>query len=328
MNRRTFIKSAGAAGAAMAIGSEWNASADEPKKYGPIPKRKFGRHDEQVSCIAMGGHTIALASSVEEATRIAHEAIDSGLTFFDCAWEYHSGRAEEWLGKCLAGKRDKVFLETKDCSHGKGGDVSMKHLEDSLRRLQTDHLDLWFIHSISNEQEIERAFAPGGAVEAVAEAKKQGKVRYIGFTGHTSPDLHLKMLSHNFPFDAVLMPLSAFAPKSHDFEDRVLPELKKQTIAPLGMKSMGGQAVAVKDGILTAEEALRYCLGLDITAQIVGMATIEQLRGHMNTACNLKPMTPEERVAIRERTAPKVDPKRHTIYSSLDHRDGEPSRIA
>jgi predicted aldo/keto reductase-like oxidoreductase len=319
MNRREFIKDIGTAGAALSLAGNLRA---ETGAAAPIPKRKLGRHDEQVSCIAIGGHTLAVASTVEEATRIAHEAIDNGMTFFDNAWEYHKGRAEEWMGKCLEGKRDKVFLETKDCSHGKDGSVSMQHLEESLRRLKTDHLDLWFIHQIQTEQEIERAFAPGGAVEAVVEARKQGKVRYIGFTGHGSADLHLKMLSHKFPFDAVLMPLSAFAPKSFDFEDRVLPELIKQNIAPLGMKCMGGHGVAIKDGLVTAEECVRYCLGLDITAQVIGINTIDQLRGHMNTARNTKPMTKEERVAIRARTAPKVDPKRHTYYSWSGHRDG------
>ena len=319
MNRREFIRDVGAAGAALSLAGSLRA---ETETISQVPKRRFGRHDERVSCIAMGGHTLAVAGSVEEATRITHEAIDNGVTFFDNAWEYHGGRAEAWMGKCLDGKRDKVFLETKDCSHGKGGDVSMKHLEESLRRLKTDHLDLWFIHQIASEQEIERAFAPGGAVEAIVEARKQGKVRYIGFTGHDSPDLHLKMLSHKFPFDAVLMPLSAFAPKSFDFEDRVLPELIKQNIAPLGMKCMGGAGVAIKDGLVTAEECVRYVLGLDITAQVVGINTIEQLRGHVNTARNLKPMTKEERVAIRARTAMKVDPKRHTYYSWHGHRDG------
>lgn len=319
MNRRDFIKDIGAAGAALSIAGNLRA---EPAADAPVPKRKFGRHDEQVSCIAIGGHTLAVAKTIDEAKRIAHEAIDQGVTFFDNAWEYHKGRAEEWMGVCLEGKRDKVFLETKDCSHGKGKDVSMQHLEESLRRLKTDHLDLWFIHQIASEQEIEHAFGPGGAVEAVVEARKQGKVRYIGFTGHNSAELHLKILSYKFPFDAVLMPLSAFAPKSHLFEDQVLPELLKQKIAPLGMKCMGGAGVPIRDGLLTAEEAVRYCLGLDITAQVIGINTIEQLRGHVNTARNLKPMTKEERVAIRERTATKVDPKRHTYYSWSGHRDG------
>lgn len=319
MNRRDFIKDIGAAGAALSIAGNLRA---EDGAVAPVPKRKFGRHDEEVSCIAIGGHTLAVAKTIDEAKRIAHEAIDHGVTFFDNAWEYHKGRAEEWMGVCLEGKRDKVFLETKDCSHGKGKDVSMQHLEESLRRLKTDHLDLWFIHQIASEQEIEHAFGPGGAIEAVVEARKQGKVRYIGFTGHNSAELHMKMLSYKFPFDAVLMPLSAFAPKSFLFEDNVLPELIKQKIAPLGMKCMGGHGVAIREGLLTAEEAVRYCLGLEITSQVIGINTIEQLRGHVNTARTLKPMTKEERVAIRERTATKVDPKRHTYYSWSGHRDG------
>lgn len=320
MNRREFIRDLGAAGAALAVAGA--AHAETPTKSKLIPKRRLGRHQEEVSCLALGGHTLGTAKDLGEAIRIAHEAIDLGLTFFDNAWEYHDGRSEEWMGRALEGKRDQVFLMTKVCTHGKGRDAAMKILEESLRRLRTDHLDLWMIHQLENEKEIESAFNPGGVIEALEEARKQGKIRYTGFTGHRSADIHLKMLERKYAFDAVIMPLSAFAENAHQFADRVIPELRKQGIAPLGIKSLGGAGKVIKDGLLTAEEAIRYVLGLDITAQIVGINTIEQLRGHVATARDLKPMTADERTALRKRVTKVARAERHAPYQLASYRDG------
>jgi uncharacterized protein len=319
MNRRDFIRELGAAGAALAWGG---AARAETPALKPVPKRRLGRHAEEVSCIALGGHTLGTAKDVDEAIRIAHEAIDLGLTFFDNAWEYNEGRSEEWMGRAIEDRRDKIFLMTKVCTHGKGRDAAMKILEESLKRLRTDRLDLWMIHQLENEQEIESAFGPGGVIEALEEARRQGKIRYTGFTGHRSADIHLKMLERNYAFDAVIMPLSAFAPNSHQFEDRVLPELKKQGIAPLGIKSLGGKGKVIEDGLLTAEEAVRYVLGLDIAAQIVGINTLEQLRGHVATARDLKPLSADQRAALRKRVTQVARAGRHAPYQLAGYRDG------
>jgi aryl-alcohol dehydrogenase-like predicted oxidoreductase len=179
--------------------------------------------DVQVSALGVGGHHLGEFKEVEGAIRLVHEAIDAGITFFDNAWEYHDGRSEEWMGQALKGKRDKVFLMTKVCTHGRDKKVAMQQLEQSLQRLQTDHLDLWQIHEVVYYNDPERHFAKGGVVEALDEAKKQGKVRYVGFTGHKHPDIHLKMLAHEYPFDSAQMPLNAFDASYRSFAHHVLP---------------------------------------------------------------------------------------------------------
>ena len=163
---------------------------------GGVPTRKFGRYDERVSVLGFGGHTLGLAKDIPEATRIAHEAVECGVTFFDNAWCYHGGRAEEWMGQALQGIRDKAFVMTKCCTHHKplpegGKEGAMKYLEDSLRRLKTDRVDLWMLHQVEKPEEVDKFYGPGGAAEAFDLAKKQGKVRYLGFTGHTLSLIHI-----------------------------------------------------------------------------------------------------------------------------------------
>ena len=221
----------GAAGAALCLKPSLFARESAAFRR-TVPKRKFGRHDEMVSSMALGGHALGTAPSVEEATRIAHAAIDMGITFFDNSWDYHNGRAEEWMGAAIKGKRDQLFLMTKVHTHGQGKDVADKMLDDSLRRLGTDHLDLWQIHAIRTQAEIDSAFAPGGVIEALDEAKKQGKVRYVGFTGHLDPHLHAKMLEHRYPFDSVQMPLSAFDGSNQGFQKSCSPSCASRASLP------------------------------------------------------------------------------------------------
>ncbi len=314
-NRRTFLKTMGLAGAGLALA---RAALAEPGEL-RVPKRKLGRHDEMVSSLGLGGHTLALAKTVEAATRIAHEAIDHGVTFFDNCWEYHNGRGEEWMGQALAGKRDQVFLMTKVCTHLPGQQTKEKALamlEQSLTRLKTDHLDLWQIHQVGSAAEVDAIFGPGGAIEAVEQARKQGKIRYCGFTGHLNPETHLRVLAHHYPFDAVQMPLSVFDAHAEGFQQRVLPELLKQGIAPLAMKSLGGNAGSVKDGVVTAEEALRYTLSLPITTLISGIDSLAWLRQNAGVAANFKPYAAEEKAALERRGADKkhYEPYRHWAY--------------
>jgi aryl-alcohol dehydrogenase-like predicted oxidoreductase len=259
LGRRTFIKGVGAVAAGAFLEGPLTAATNAVNAVaaaGSVPRKKFARSQEMISIIGIGGHTLATAGSEAESIRIAHEAIDRGVNFMDNAWEYHDGRAEEVMGKALKGKRDQVFLMTKMCTHGRGKDVGLTRLEDSLRRLQTDHLDLWMIHQLDTQHEVDAAFAPGGSVEALEDARKQGKIRYVGFTGHASPQVHLAMLKHDYPFDGVLVTMNAFnALHSTGFRTEVLPELNKRNIAALGFKSLGGNAQAVRDGRLTAEQA-------------------------------------------------------------------------
>jgi uncharacterized protein len=175
-----------------------------------IPRRPFGNTGVEVSCIGVGGSHLGDVKDPNEAVRNVHEAIDAGITFFDNAWEYHDGKSEEILGRALVGRRDRAFLMTKVCTHGRDATVAMQQLEESLTRLGTDHLDLWQIHECVYDDDPELIFAKGGVVEALSLAKRQGKVRFVGFTGHKDPSIHLKMLSHGYPFDSVQMPLNCF----------------------------------------------------------------------------------------------------------------------
>jgi aryl-alcohol dehydrogenase-like predicted oxidoreductase len=236
-----------------------------------IPLRKFGSHDVQISALGLGGHHLGDATDQKEAERIVHAAIDAGVTFFDNCWEYHRGKSEAWMGAALQGYRNRVFVMTKVCTHGREGALATQMLEQSLRRLQTDHLDLWQAHGIVFENDPELFMRTGGAAEAMLKAKKEGKVRFLGFTGHKAPEIHLKMLATGFPFDAVQMPLNAFDAHFHSFEQQVLPELQKRGIAPLGMKPINGHGDPVVKGVLTAEELLRYAMSLPVATTITGM---------------------------------------------------------
>src|SRR5918992_2470672 len=167
----------------------------------PVATRPLGHTGADVSIIGLGGYHLGAVDTQAAAVRIIHEAIDAGVTLMDNAWEYHDGESEKRMGKALAkGKRERVFLMTKVCTHGRDARAAMRQLEQSLRRLKTDHLDLWQIHEVVYENDPERHFAPGGAVEALEQAKREGKVRFVGFTGHKHPDIHLRMLSRGFPF--------------------------------------------------------------------------------------------------------------------------------
>ena len=221
-----------------------------------IPTRLFGRTRVQVSALGFGGHHLGDAADESVAVRLVRDAVGGGVTFFDNCWEYHRGKSEAWMGKGLKGIRDRVFLMTKVCTHGRDKELALRMLDESLHRLQTDHLDLWQIHGVAFDNDPDFFVRKGGAAEALEEAKKQGKVKFVGFTGHKHPDIHLKMLATGFPFDAVQMPLNAFDANFHSFEQKVLPELNRRGIAALGMKPLNGHGDAIKQGAISAEEAL------------------------------------------------------------------------
>ncbi len=281
---------------------------------GEIPRRPLGKTGVHVSALGFGGHHVGDIKSVDETIRLVGEAIDAGVTFFDNAWEYYNGRAEDWLGRALKGKRDKVFLMTKVCTHGRGADLAMKMLEESLRRLQTDRLDLWQVHAVSFDNDPEWAYRKGGVLEALDKAKKQGKVRFVGFTGHKSPDLHLQMIRLGYPFDTVQMPLNPFDFHFHSFEKQVLPEANKRGIAVLGMKSMGGTAASIKKGLVKAEELLRYAMSLPVATTISGIDSAAVLKQNLAVARGFKPMTADEMKALRDRCANDAGDGRYELY--------------
>jgi aryl-alcohol dehydrogenase-like predicted oxidoreductase len=265
-----------------------------------VPRRPLGRTGLEVSCMGLGGYHLGTIQDQQMVDRVVNEAIDSGINFFDNAWEYHDGRSEEVLGQALAGKRDKVIVMTKVCTHGRKKDVAMQQLEQSLRRLRTDHLDVWQIHEVVYWNDPDLIFAPDGAAEALADAKKQGKVRFVGFTGHKDPRIHLKMLSHKFPFDTVQMPLNCFDATYRSFEQQVLPELNRQGIAPLGMKSFGGSGEMLRKGAITPAEALSYAMSLPVAVTISGVDTLEVLHQNLSVACGFKPLEASAMQALRD----------------------------
>ncbi|MBL8187776.1 MAG: aldo/keto reductase, partial [Acidobacteria bacterium] len=256
-----------------------------------IPLRPLGRTGVDVTAIGLGGYHLGIMNDDEEAVRLVHEAIDAGITFMDNAWEYHDGRSEELMGRAIADRRQEVFLMSKVCTHGRDRQEAMRQLEDSLRRLKTDYLDLWQIHEVVYENDPELHFAPGGVIEALEQAKQEGKVRFIGFTGHKSAEIHLKMLAYEYPFDACQMPLNALDGTFRSFEQKVLPELERQGIAAIGMKSMGGSGAMVKAGVLTAAEALRYAMSLPVATTISGFLSSATLQQNLAVARNFQPMT-------------------------------------
>ncbi|MGD0988544.1 MAG: aldo/keto reductase [Candidatus Sulfotelmatobacter sp.] len=291
-----------------------------------IPRRPFGKTGEQISIIGLGGYHLGSVQSADLAVRLVQEAVDAGITFFDNAWEYNDHRSEEWMGLGLQGRRDKVFLMSKACTHGRDKNVAMQQLEESLKRLGTDHLDLWQIHEVIYENDPDLHFAKGGVVEALDEAKKQGKVRFVGFTGHKKPEIHLKMLAHDYPFDSVQMPLNCFDATYRSFEQRVLPELQRRGIAALGMKSLGGDGQPVQYGVVRAEEALRYAMSLPVATTICGIDSLDVLHQNVGIARGFKPMSPQEMQALRERCRPSAGDGHHELFKTTKKYDGKVGR--
>ena len=290
-----------------------------------IPRRPFGRHSDMVSALGLGGFHVGKIKTEAEATKLIHEAIDSGVTFLDNAWEYHDGKSEIRMGKAIKDRRQRVFLMTKVCTHGRDARTAMRQLEQSLKRLKTDYLDLWQIHECAYYNDPERHFAKGGVIEALELAKRQGKVRYVGFTGHKDPDIHLEMLSYRFPFDSCQLPLNGFDATFRSFEQMVLPELKKQGIAPLGMKSLGaGQAI--KNKAVTPSDALRYAMSLPVTTTISGMDSLRVLRQNLKVARGFRPLTQPEMQAYRRRLADRAADGRFELYKTTAQHDGVEGR--
>ena len=307
LDRRHFVK--GMAGAAMATvvgGNLLGQTVTDEKgslksEEGLVPSKLLGKTGVRVSALGVGGFHLGTAKDQNEATEIVSAALDAGVNFFDNAWEYHEGESENRLGKALQGKRDRVVLMTKVCTHGRGRDVAMRMLEESLRRLKTDHLDIWQIHEVVYWNDPDLIFAPGGAAEALVEAKRQGKVRFVGFTGHKDPAIHLKMLAHDFPFDTIQMPLNCFDATFRSFETQVLPEANRRGIAVLGMKSLGGSGEMVTSGTITPEEGLRYAMSLPVATTISGMESVIVAEQNLKIARNFQPMTADEMDALRDR---------------------------
>jgi aryl-alcohol dehydrogenase-like predicted oxidoreductase len=292
----------------------------------PIPTRPLGATGVMVSALGLGGHAIGKIGNKRDAIRVVHAAIDAGVTFMDNAWEYHDGRSEEVMGEALADRREQVFLMTKVCTHGRGKREALRQLEQSLRRLKTDYLDLWQIHECVYDNDPERHAEAGGVFEALDQARQQGTVRFVGFTGHKRPEIHLEMLATNFPFDTCQLPLNCFDASFRSFERNVLPVLLARGIAPLGMKSLGGDARQVTQRVIIAEEGIRYAMSLPVSTVISGIDSLNVLRRNVRIATGFRPMTRRQMEALRRRVADHAADGRYELYKTTAMHEGEVGR--
>ncbi len=270
-----------------------------------MPYRTLGRSGEKVSLIGLGGFHIGVPKDEQEGIRIIRTAIDNGINFMDNCWDYHDGLSEVRMGKALRdGYRQKVFLMTK--TDGQVKDVYNKQLDECLQRLQTDVIDLVQFHEVIRPGDPDRIFGAGGAFEAAMAAKKAGKIRYIGFTGHKDPDIHLKMLNtgfaHSFTFDAVQMPLNILDAHYHSFAKKVVPVLVEKGIGVLGMKPLA-EGIILKTNTATAIECLHYAMNLPTSVVINGCESMERLNQALEAARTFRPLTETEVAGLLAKTA-------------------------
>ena len=291
-----------------------------------IPLRPLGATGVMVSALGLGGYHLGKMKAEREVVRLVHAAIDAGITFMDNAWEYHEGRSETLMGKAIADRREHVFLMTKVCTHGRGKRDAMRQLEQSLRRLKTDVLDLWQIHECVYDNDPERHFARGGVVEALDDAKRQGKVRFVGFTGHKHPDIHLAMLARDYVFDTCQLPLNCFDASFRSFEHQVLPVLVNRGIAALGMKSLSGDGRQIKKRVVTAQEALRYAMSLPVATTISGIDSMRVLRQNVAVAAGFKPMSARQMETLRRRVQDEAADGRFELYKTSAAHEGPVGR--
>jgi predicted aldo/keto reductase-like oxidoreductase len=320
VERREFIQGLAATGIMGVVPSQ--ASLTMTTKQG-IPYRTLGRTGELVSVIGLGGFHIGMNMSDSESMQLIRSAIDRGINFMDNSWDYNNGASEMRMGKALGdGYRQKVFLMTK--LDGRTKEEAARQLDESLRRLQVDHVDLIQHHEVIRFEDPDRIFAKGGAHEAVTEAKKAGKVRYIGFTGHKDPHIHLYMLEvaarHGFHFDTVQMPLNVMDAHFRSFEHLVLPELVKQQIGVLGMKSMGDRII-LKSGAATPIECLHYAMNLPTSVVITGIDQPQILDQAIEAAKSFKPLSASAVEALLAKTKDAAADGKFELFKTSQHFD-------
>jgi aryl-alcohol dehydrogenase-like predicted oxidoreductase len=341
--RRDFLKAGGSvAGVGAGLGAAARlearerrraSSGEEPPGSLPTPPsvrkgdmlyRTLGRTKEQVSLIGLGGHHIGRPPDEQDGIRIVRTAIDRGVTFMDNCWDYHDGGSELRMGKALKdGYRERVFLMTK--IDGRTKEAAAKQIDECLQRLQTDRIDLMQHHEIIRLEDPDRIFEPGGAHEAMLAAQKAGKIRYMGFTGHKDPLVHLRMLEvakkSGFRFDAVQMPLNVMDAHFRSFQHQVLPALVRDGIGVLGMKSMGDKMI-LDSGVVKPVECLRYAMSLPTSTVITGMESLERLDQALEAVRTFKPLTGDEVAALLARTATAAAEGKYERFKTSPRFDG------
>lgn len=331
MKRRDFLRNAALAGLAATTGLNAESAAAEsastPHQRPTAPGMKYrelGKTGEKVSCIGLGGYHIGIQSTQQESTRIIRSAIDRGITFMDNCWDYNGGRSETRMGQALRdGYREKVFLMTK--IDGRDRKTAEQQIDESLSRLQTDRIDLLQFHEIIRFSDPDRVFAPGGAIEAVLAARKAGKIRYIGFTGHKNPRIHLRMFQvadqHHFHFDTVQMPINVMDAHYRSFQHHVIPVALQHGTAVLAMKTFGG-SIILNSHTVKPIEALHYSLSLPVSVVITGIDSMPILDQAVEAARTFKPMSESEKAALLARTAKAAKDGQYERFKTTTNFDG------
>jgi predicted aldo/keto reductase-like oxidoreductase len=317
-DRRDFVKGMVAAGVVARFGNVAQAGNSSG-----IPTRTLGHSGQQVSMLGLGGYHIGNPSEAE-AIKIVHTAVDNGITFMDNCWDYHDGDSEVRMGNALRdGYREKVFLMTK--IDGRDAKTAARQIDQSLQRLQTDHIDLLQFHEVIRMNDPERIFAQGGGMEAAVKAREAGKIRFIGFTGHKSPQIHQHMLEvadqHQFKFDSVQMPLNVMDAQYESFAQIVLPMAQQRNIGVLGMKPIG-DGILLKSGKVSAVECLRYALSLPTSVVITGCESMKVVQQAIDLGRNFQPLTESERAALLSKTAEVAKNGRFELYKTSTQFDG------
>jgi aryl-alcohol dehydrogenase-like predicted oxidoreductase len=328
LTRRGFLETAVGGTVASAVAGNWlphsNLPAPAAEARNGVPYRTLGNTGEKVSSVGLGGYHIGMQSEEQDSIRIIRTALDEGINFLDNCWDYNGGTSEIRMGKAMQdGYRQKAFLMTKIDSHTKQGATGQ--INESLRRLQTDHIDLLQFHEVIRDTDPEAIFAPNGALEAALAAKQQGKIRYIGFTGHKSPEIHLKMLNtafaHKFTFNSVQMPLNLMDAHYDSFEKLVLPVLVAHNIGVLGMKPLGNGLI-LRSKTAEPVECLQYALNLPTSVVITGCDTLPILQQALQTARTFRPLSQAQVGALLAKTEKAAQSGEHELYKTAHNFDG------
>ena len=318
LTRRDFVGNATKGATALAVGAPLVAGAASAG----LPTRPLGKTGVDVSVLCLGGWHIGYAAAQDEAAaiKVMHAAIDEGITFFDNSWDYHDGGSELVMGKALAsgGRRDKVFLMTKGCERDYQG--AMRCIDESLKRLQTDYLDLWQFHEIIYENDPDWVFEQDG-IRAAIEAKAAGKIRHIGFTGHRDPRVHHRMLDKPFDWETVQMPINMMDAHFRSFREHIVPLCVERGAGVIGMKSLGGGVIPGRAGI-SADTCIRYALSQPISSLVVGITNMDELLQNVATARAFSPMAPAEQSALLAGVREVAGDGRFELYKTTQRMDG------
>lgn len=326
-SRRLFLGAVGAALASAAAGCARPARRPPtpvPPAHASMPMRQLGRTGVQVSLIGLGGYHLGMPSDEQQSIAIIRAALDRGVTFLDNCWDYYDGLSEMRMGKALRdGYRERAFLMTK--IDGRTAQAAARQIEDSLRRLQTDYIDLLQFHEIIRPEDPGRIFGPSGAFEAVMRARQAGKIRFVGFTGHKDPAHHLAMLrraeQEGFVFDTVQMPINVMDAHYNSFEKRVLPAAASRNSAIIAMKALGAGNI-LKSGLVEPIECLHYAMTLPVSVVVTGCENMRVLNQALQAAYSFRPLSDQRIAELLARTAPGALDGKYEPYKTTEQYDG------